>query len=198
MHACQRSSRFLREPRFGRAAGKPLHCLSSICRIDLFEDAQGPLGATGILISDHAATVQPIQQFFETLARFQGRLAPERPLHGLFGELADPGEFHHGLLSYREFRIVQIANEAVKPGCINLDRRDMLLDPGHRLRGCSGQRPSTACNKRAIVLLPAATLLPIPMTYGTRACMCPRKVSVTTRRSRVAENRRFSSRVRGR
>ena len=32
---------------------------------------------------------------------------------------------------------------------------------------------------RAIVLLPAATLPAMPMTYGTRACSWPRNVSVT-------------------
>ena len=40
-------------------------------------------------------------------------------------------------------------------------------------RGWSGQRPSTACSSRAIVLLPAATLPPMPITYGTRGVQVP-------------------------
>ena len=51
---------------------------------------------------------------------------------------------------------------------------------------------------RAIVLLPAATLPAIPITYGTPVCRCPRNVSVTECSSRVAATRRFNSRDSGR
>ena len=45
---------------------------------------------------------------------------------------------------------------------------------------------------RAIVLLPAATLPAIPITYGAPACRWPRNVSVTECSSRVAATRRFN------
>jgi type I pantothenate kinase len=46
---------------------------------------------------------------------------------------------------------------------------------------------------RAIVLLPAATLPAIPITYGAPACRWPRNVSVTECNSRVAATRELHS-----
>ena len=59
--------------------------------------------------------------------------------------------------------------------------------------GRPGPRLNRACNSRAVVLLPTATLPPIPITNGAAGRSSPRNPSVRCWRSRAAAARRAKS-----